>query len=165
MSLQKITTNIWCAGNAEAVGDFYADAFGDVAPGGASSSVESRYPDGPGLLEFQKPLAGQPLTVEVLIGGTRVILINAGDEFTPNPSISFTVNFDPLMWDGDADAARAALDRLWARLADGGRILMPLGEYPFSARYGWVVDRHGMSWQLMLTDPAGDPRPFLMRVR
>ena len=80
MSLQKITTNMWCTGNAEEVGEFYADVFGDVAPGGASSSVESRYPDGPGLLEFQQPLAGRPLPVEVLIGGTRVILINAGPE-------------------------------------------------------------------------------------
>ena len=29
---------------------------------------------------------------------------------------------------------------------------MPLGEYPFSKRYGWVQDRFGLSWQLMLTD-------------
>ena len=27
---------------------------------------------------------------------------------------------------------------------------MPLGEYPFSKWYGWIQDRYGLSWQLML---------------
>ena len=39
---------------------------------------------------------------------------------------------------------------------------MELGEYPFSPRYAWVRDRFGMTWQLMLTDPDGDPRPFII---
>lgn len=26
---------------------------------------------------------------------------------------------------------------------------MPLGSYPFSERYGWVMDRYGLSWQIM----------------
>ena len=29
---------------------------------------------------------------------------------------------------------------------------MALGEYPFSKWYGWVQDRYGLSWQLMLVD-------------
>ncbi|MFP3490010.1 VOC family protein, partial [Staphylococcus sp. SIMBA_130] len=40
----------------------------------------------------------------------------------------------------------------WEALADGGTELMPLGEYPFSKLYGWVQDRYGLSWQLMLVD-------------
>ncbi len=39
---------------------------------------------------------------------------------------------------------------------------MPLQEYPFSPHYGWIEDRYGVSWQLMLTDPEGDPRPFII---
>ena len=39
---------------------------------------------------------------------------------------------------------------------------MDLGEYPFSPRYAWVRDRFGMTWRLMLTDPAGEPRPFIL---
>lgn len=162
MSEQKIIPNVWCNRNAQEVGEFYEDVFP-----GASSTVEARYPE-EGLLDFQREFAGEPLTVTVEIpdprggGSTRLTLINAGDEFAPNPSISFILNFDPLMFEGDVEAARARLDLLWRGLSDGGTVLMDLGEYPFSDRYGWVQDRHGVSWQLMLTNPEGDPRPFVM---
>lgn len=158
--MQKIVMNIWCNRTAEAAGAFYATVFP-----GAASTVESRYPE-TGLLDFQREFAGAPLTVAVDIpggdGSTRLTLINAGDEFRPNPSISLMVNFDPLMFGGDETVARDRLDRVWRGLSEGGRVLMPLGEYPFSARYGWVEDRFGVSWQVMLTDPEGDPRPFLV---
>jgi predicted 3-demethylubiquinone-9 3-methyltransferase (glyoxalase superfamily) len=38
---------------------------------------------------------------------------------------------------------------------------MPLDKYPFSERYGWIQDQYGLSWQLILTDPEGEDRPFL----
>ena len=37
---------------------------------------------------------------------------------------------------------------------------MELGEYPHSPAT-WIADRYGVTWQLMLTDPEGEPRPFL----
>jgi hypothetical protein len=42
------------------------------------------------------------------------------------------------------------LDGAFARLAEGGQQLMPLGDYGFSARFGWLTDRFGVSWQLNL---------------
>ena len=35
------------------------------------------------------------------------------------------------------------------KLSEGGMALMPLGEYPFSEKYGWTQDRYGLSWQVM----------------
>ena len=36
---------------------------------------------------------------------------------------------------------------------------MPLDKYPFSQRYGWMEDKYGVSWQLILTNPEGEERP------
>jgi predicted 3-demethylubiquinone-9 3-methyltransferase (glyoxalase superfamily) len=45
---------------------------------------------------------------------------------------------------------RDELDTLHSKLLEGGVELMPLAEYPFSPRFGWVQDRFGVSWQLNL---------------
>ena len=66
--MQKIIPDIWCNGMAEEASRFYADA----RPGGVAQ-VTSRYPT-EGLLDFQEPLAGQALTVDVTIGDFRFTL-------------------------------------------------------------------------------------------
>lgn len=152
---QKIVPNLWFDHNAEEAGEFYTSVFQ-----GATSIVGARYPDE--LSGWQQDFAGQTLTVDLVIDGYLMTLVNAGDEFRPNPSISFMLNFDPLFFGGDVDAARARLDEVWAGFADGGQVLMELGEYPFSPHYGWVQDRFGVNWQLLLSNPEGEPRPFLI---
>jgi predicted 3-demethylubiquinone-9 3-methyltransferase (glyoxalase superfamily) len=42
------------------------------------------------------------------------------------------------------------LERLFAALAEDGVVFMPLDDYGFSRRYGWVQDRFGVPWQLNL---------------
>lgn len=42
------------------------------------------------------------------------------------------------------------LERLFGALGTDGDVLMPLDDYGFSRRYGWVQDRFGVSWQLNL---------------
>ncbi len=135
---QRIIPAIWCDAAADEVARFYADVFRE------GSVVEQA----PGL------------AATVSIHGFRLSLINGGDQYAPNPSLSCILNFDPLLFGGE-DQARAYLDELYERLSGGG-VLMELGEYPFSPRYTWVRDRFGMTWQLMLTDPAGEPRPFIL---
>ena len=152
--MQRITPDIWCNGTADEARDFYLEAFAGLD---ASLVQQNTYPT-EGLLDFQRHLAGQTLTNEISIGGFHLILVNAGDEFQPNPSINFFVNFDPAAM----DQPREKLDVLWERLTDGGRVLMALGEYDYSPHYGWVEDRYGVSWQLMLTNPEGDPRPLII---
>ncbi len=159
--MQKIIPNLWFNKNAEEAGEFYASSFPKT-----TTSVEARYPE-TNLLDFQKDFAGLPLVVGVEIDEYRFTLINAGDQFRPNPSVSFMLNFDPRVLGGDAASVRASLDKLWSALSDGGKVLMPLQEYPFSPHYGWVEDRYGVSWQLMFVDPDGlstadDARPFIV---
>ena len=152
--MQKIIPNIWCDHNAAEMAAFYTEAFP-----GATADVTARYP-AEGLPGFQSEFAGAELAIEVEVDGYRLTLINAGPEFRPNSTVSVMVNFDPLLFGGDADAARRGLDDLWAKLSDGGRTMMELAEYPFSPRYGWLQDRFGVNWQLIFGE--GEPRPFLM---
>jgi PhnB protein len=42
----------------------------------------------------------------------------------------------------------AEADRLFAALAEGGEIRMPLGQTFFSPRFGVVTDRFGVSWMV-----------------
>ncbi|WP_390897779.1 VOC family protein [Rothia aeria] len=135
---QVITPAMWCDGTADEAAQFYADVFRDA-------SIAEQAPG---------------LAATVSIHGFKLSLINGGNQYAPNPSISCILNFDPLLFGGE-EQARAYLDELYERLSTGG-VLMELGEYPFSPRYAWVRDRFGMTWQLMLTDPDGDPRPFVI---
>jgi predicted 3-demethylubiquinone-9 3-methyltransferase (glyoxalase superfamily) len=43
------------------------------------------------------------------------------------------------------------LQRLFGRLSDGGQVFMPLDDYGFSSRFGWVGDPYGVTWQLNLS--------------
>jgi PhnB protein len=43
----------------------------------------------------------------------------------------------------------AEADRLFAALADGGKVHMPLGKTFFSPRFGMVMDRFGVSWMIV----------------
>ena len=60
--------------------------------------------------------------------------------FTFTPSSSTFVEFDSV----------PELERVFGILSDGGEVLMPLDNYGFSERFGWVNDRFGVSWQLNL---------------
>ncbi|HEX7181330.1 MAG TPA: VOC family protein [Thermoanaerobaculia bacterium] len=48
----------------------------------------------------------------------------------------------------------AAADRLFAALADGGQVQMPLAKTFFSSRFGMVADRFGVSWMVVVA-PEG----------
>ena len=39
---------------------------------------------------------------------------------------------------------------LFAKLSENGQVFMPLNNYGFSQKFGWVVDRFGISWQINL---------------
>ena len=154
--MQRIVPNVWCQGNADDVGSFYAAVLPDT-----SMDVVASYPT-ENLPEFQRDLAGLPLVVDVSVGGYRIRLINAGGEYRPTPALSFILNMDPRLFKGGTGEARTRMATLWEALADGGEVRMPLDEYPHSKLYGWVEDKFGVNWQLMLAAPDTDPRPAVI---
>lgn len=42
------------------------------------------------------------------------------------------------------------LERIFSKLSENGEVAMPLDNYGFSQKFGWVIDRFGVSWQLNL---------------
>jgi predicted 3-demethylubiquinone-9 3-methyltransferase (glyoxalase superfamily) len=145
MSLVKpITPHLWFDKQAKEAAAFYCSVFPE-------SKIDA-------IVQLRDTPSGDCDVVSFSLRGHPFMAISAGPLFQFNPSVSFFVNFDPSR---DPEA-RAQLDALWAALIDGGQALMPLDAYPFSQRYGWVQDRYGLSWQLILTDPAGEPRPAIV---
>lgn len=138
--MQRIVPNIWCNGNADEMAEFYLAAFDD-----AHKVAHQRYPEA-GLLDFQQPMAGKTLLIELSLRGFHIMLINADDTFTPNPSISLMVS----------NPTPEATTALYQHLAEGGLALMPLGSYAFNEHYAWVQDKYGVSWQLFTHTPPTD---------
>jgi predicted 3-demethylubiquinone-9 3-methyltransferase (glyoxalase superfamily) len=142
--MQKIIPHLWFDKEAKEAATFYTSIFPDSKI--TSSTVIRDTPSGDcDVLAFE-------------LSGYQFMAISAGPLFKFNPSVSFILNFDPAK---DINA-RENLDKLWAQLSDGGQVLMPLDHYAFSERYGWVQDKYGVSWQLMLTHPEGEERPFII---
>lgn len=142
--MQKIAAHLWFDKEAKEAAELYVSAFPDS---GITNVVTLRdTPSGDcDLVSFE--LSRQPF-----------MAISAGPLFKFNPSISFMVNFDPAQ---DKEA-RQRIDAVWAKLLEGGEVLMPLDQYSFSERYGWIQDKNGLSWQLILTNPAGVERPRII---
>jgi predicted 3-demethylubiquinone-9 3-methyltransferase (glyoxalase superfamily) len=139
--MQKITPHLWFDTQAKEAAEFYTSIFPD-------SKVTN-------LTTLHNTPSGDCDVVSFQLWGYSFMAISAGPIFKPNPSVSFMVNFDPSQ---DADA-KTRIDEVWAKLSEGGKTLMPLDKYPYSERYGWVQDKYGFSWQLILTDPKGEVRP------
>ncbi len=143
---RKITSHLWFDKEAGEAAEFYVSLF-----------PNSRIIDVTTLHDVPSP-SGDSDIVSFELNGQEFMAISAGPVFKFNPSVSFIVNFDP----SKDKNARENLDRVWEKLSSGGTTLMPLSQYPFSKRYGWVQDKYGLSWQLILSDPGGEDRPFII---
>lgn len=144
---RRISPCLWFDDQAQAAAAFYTQ----VLPGGRERG-RSHYPQ-TGENPSGKP-AGSVLTVDFEAAGLGFTALNGGPIFKPNPSISFFVEL----------GSQAEVDRIHGALAEGGMDLMPLDSYPWSPRYGWVQDRFGVSWQVMLARDGQAPAivPALM---
>jgi len=62
--------------------------------------------------------------------------------FTFTPSMSLYVTCE----------TEEEIEAVFHKLAQDGSVLMPLGSYPFSKKFGWLNDKYGVSWQLALAE-------------
>ena len=142
--MQKIIPHLWYDKEAKEAAEFYTSIFPD-------SKVTN-------ITTIQDTPSGDTDIVSFQVLGYSLVAISAGPFFKFNPSISFMINVDPSR---EPDA-RKRIDEMWEKLIDGGKALMPLDKYPFSEWYGWVQDKYGLTWQLILTNPEGEEWPRII---
>jgi predicted 3-demethylubiquinone-9 3-methyltransferase (glyoxalase superfamily) len=132
----KITPFLMFEGRAEEAINFYMSLFGNSE----IVAIQRYGAEGPGP-------EGSVVHATFTLNGQTFMAIDspAPHAFTFTPSMSLYVTCE----------TEAEIDRLFASLAEGGSVMMPLGAYPFSPKFGWLADRFGVSWQLTLAQAAG----------
>ncbi len=127
----KITTFLMFEGQAEEAMTLYTSLFDDSE----IVSITRSGPDGPGGPEAEGTVQHAIFTLK----GQRYMAIDSfGHDFSFTPSMSLFVECE----------SEEELETLFETLREGGEIAMPLDDYGFSTRFGWVNDRFGVSWQL-----------------
>jgi len=61
-------------------------------------------------------------------------------DFSFTPAISLFLVFD----------TEEMVEKIFTKLAEGGKTMMPLDKYPFSKKFGWANDKWGVSWQVSM---------------
>ena len=123
-TMQKITSNLWFAHEAEEAVNHYTSIFKDSRTGRIS-----RY--GKEGQEIHKMPEGSIMVIEFELEGQSFTALNGGPVFTFNEAISFIVNCE----------SQEEIDYYWNRLSEGGD--------PKSQMCGWLKDKFGLSWQVV----------------
>lgn len=128
--MQKIIPHLWYDQEAVEAANLYVSIFPD-----SKIKQTTKLSDTP---------SGSVDIVSFELAGLEFQAISAGPYFKFNPSVSLRVDCQ----------TQTEVDEIWQKLSPGGQVLMELGAYPFSERYGWLQDRYGLSWQIFYTGEA-----------
>lgn len=130
--MQQVTTFLMFTGHAEEAMNLYTSLFPN-----SEIRLVARYGENDG------GPAGTVQHAQFTLNGQLFMCMDSpiqhGFSFTPSTSLFAT-----------CDTA-SEVDALFAKLSEGGEVLMPLDSYPFSERYAWINDKYGVSWQLILS--------------
>lgn len=130
-------------GRCEEAVEFYRDALG------ARLDALMRYRDSPDPLPPGMVLPGfedRIMHASLRIGDS---VLMASDDCSPAPrpiqgvSLSLSVS------------SEAEADRVFAALAGGGQVTMPLAKTFWSPRFGMLTDRFGVGWMVNVVPPSG----------
>jgi len=131
--MQKITPFLWFDNQAEEAAKLYTSVFKNAKIGKIARYGKEGY-------EIHGREAGSVMTVEFELAGYKLAGLNGGPHFKFTPAISFFV----------VGETEAEVEALWQKLSQGGMTLMELQKYDWSEKYGWLLDKYGLSWQVSL---------------
>ena len=89
-----------------------------------------------------KITADTPVVLNLDLFGQKLMFLNAGPQFKKNTSISFTILCKSV----------EEFEKYWTQLLKNGSIIDEVSDYPWSKKYGWLIDQFGVSWQLYLDE-------------
>jgi predicted 3-demethylubiquinone-9 3-methyltransferase (glyoxalase superfamily) len=116
--MDAFTTCLWFDTQGEEAAKFYTSIFPN-----ANVEKVTPYPAG-------TERAGQTMTVDFVLNGTKFVALNGGPQFSFNESISFMIPCQN----------QAEIDHYWTVLTEDG------GE---ESMCGWLKDKFGLSWQVV----------------
>ncbi len=145
--MQQIIPYLWFDNQAEEAVKLYTSIFKNSGIGHTM-----RY-DEAGAKVSGKP-AGSVMTVEFELEGQQFAALNGGPIYKFTPAVSFYVTVDTVK----------TIDEIWNKLSPGGMVMMELAKYPFAEKYGWIQDKYGVSWQLIVGKRDQKIAPCLMFV-
>jgi predicted 3-demethylubiquinone-9 3-methyltransferase (glyoxalase superfamily) len=129
--LSKVTPFLMFQGTAEAAMNYYISLIEDSE----ITSITRYGANQPGD-------EGTVMLATFSLKGQEFMCIdsNIKHEFTFTPSFSIYITCD----------SDEEINGLYENLSSGGALLMPIDNYGFSKKFGWIVDKFGVSWQLNL---------------
>ncbi len=135
--MQKITPFLWFDNQVEQAANFYVSIFKNSK------------------IHHVTALTPEVKVADFALEGFEFQGMDAGPAFKINPSISFMV----------ACANEQEADEYWGKLSEGASVLMEYGKYDFSEKYGWLEDKFGVSWQIMVGEAEQKITPCLLFVK
>ncbi|MCI1772968.1 VOC family protein [Paenibacillus lautus] len=133
--MKSVTPFLMFQGNAEEAMNHYISIIEDSE----IISITRYGPDQPGA-------EGSVMHAAFSLKGQTFMCIdsNVKHEFTFTPSFSIYLTCE----------SEAEIEKVYGALIDGGGAMMPLDNYGFSQKFGWIADKFGVSWQLNLPSEA-----------
>ena len=122
--MQKIITYLWFDNNAEEAVNFYTSIF-------KNSKILKKAYYGEAGAEVSGKKKNSVMTIEFEIEGQQFTALNGGPYFKFTPAISFLVNCK----------SQDEVDELWGKLSSD----------PKAEQCGWLIDKFGVSWQIIPT--------------
>lgn len=129
---RSITPFLMFTGKAEEAMNLYVSLFGDSE----ITAIDHYGSEGPGAEGSVKEATFQ--------------LCGRGFACADSPSDHASFAFSPAMSLFVDVADEDEIERAFAGLSEGGKVIMPLQAYPFAKKFAWLTDRFGMTWQLNL---------------
>jgi PhnB protein len=118
----------------EAIG-FYRKALG------AEVTMLTRFKDNPNPAMNPPGFENKVMHASLKVGSTTIFTSDGASREHPTFG-GFSLSIEVA---NDAEA-----DRLFAPLAEGGQVLMPLDKTFFSSRFGMLTDRFGVGWMIIV---------------